>query len=238
MSASAIKAVLFDLDDTLWPIVPVIMRAEKALFDWLRIHAPKLASQFTVASLRERREELKLTDPRFGFDLRALRHAALTQAFICSAEDLNKVDHAMAVFDRERNKVDLFDDVRPVLTRLKEKIMLGSVSNGPADLEAIGLAHHFKISVAAHRFGRPKPDPEIFLAACRALEVAPSEAAYVGDDPVIDVEGAQKAGLQGIWLNRAGPEPSRVLPAHIRPNAICASLYEVEAWLARLSQRQ
>jgi putative hydrolase of the HAD superfamily len=36
----AVKAVLFDLDDTLWPIVPVIARAEQLLFDWLRQNAP------------------------------------------------------------------------------------------------------------------------------------------------------------------------------------------------------
>lgn len=228
----AIKAVLFDLDDTLWPIVPVIMRAEQVLFDWMLAHAPKVAAQFTIDSLRERRKELMAANPRFGFDLWALRHAALTEAFRHSGEDTAKVDHAMAVFDRERNKVALFDDVRPALARLNTKITLGSISNGPADLDAIGLAHHFRVSVAAHRFGRPKPDPSIFHAACDALGIAPNEAAYVGDDPVIDVEGAQKAGLHGIWLNRAAVAPERALPDHVHPHAICSSLQEVEDWVA------
>lgn len=228
----AIKAVLFDLDDTLWPIVPTIMRAEQVLFDWMRVHAPLVAAQFTIDSLRERRKELMQTDPRFGFDLQALRRAALQEAFSRCGEDTAKLDHAMAVFDRERNKVALFDDVRPALARMGASVTLGSISNGPADLAAIGLAQHFRVSVAAHRFGRPKPDAAIFHAACEALKIAPHETAYVGDDPVVDVEGAQKAGLRGIWLNRAGVEPGRALPAHIHPHAICASLLEVEDWLA------
>jgi FMN phosphatase YigB (HAD superfamily) len=109
--------------------------------------------------------------------------------------------------------------------------MLGSVSNGAADLQAIGLAHHFSVSIAAHHFGSAKPDPAIFRAACDALKVEPEQAAYIGDDPVLDVEGAQKAGLRGIWLNRAGVEPSSVLPDHIHPDVICATLHELDEWL-------
>ena len=49
------KAILFDLDDTLWPIAPVILQAEDSLFAWLREHAPRVAERFTVASLRQAR---------------------------------------------------------------------------------------------------------------------------------------------------------------------------------------
>jgi len=67
------------------------------------------------------------------------------------------------------------------------------------------------------------------LAACEALEVRPIEAVYVGDDPLLDVEGAQKAGLRAVWINRF----ERMLPAHIRPDATCTTLYELEQWLSR-----
>jgi 2-haloalkanoic acid dehalogenase type II len=227
-----IKAVLFDLDDTLWPIVPVIMRAEVILFDWLGTHAPGVVQQVTIDSLRARRAALMATNPRYAFDLSSLRHAALTEVFISSGEDTAKVDHAMAVFTKARNAVELFDDVQPALARLTRRFTLGSISNGAADLETIGLAHHFRISVAAHRFGRAKPDPAIFHTACDALGIAPAEAAYVGDDPLLDVEGAQKAGLRGIWINRSGADSNRVLPEHIRPDAICTTLYELEHWLS------
>ena len=43
------KAVLFDLDDTLWPIVPVIRAAETILYTWLQQHAPRVADRFTIA---------------------------------------------------------------------------------------------------------------------------------------------------------------------------------------------
>jgi putative hydrolase of the HAD superfamily len=226
-----VKAVLFDLDDTLWPINPVIKRAEQVLYDWLSVHAPGVARQFTIESLRARRLAMLQEAPRYHLDLRALRHAGLTEAFSSTGEDLAKVDLAIAVFSEARNAVTPFADVVPVLARLRGLVALGSVSNGVADLEAIGLARYFNASVAAHSFGAAKPDPAIFHAACDALGVRPSEAIYVGDDPVIDVEGAQKAGLRAVWMRRAELEPARSLPAHIAPDAICTSLYELDQWL-------
>lgn len=231
MNMRPIKAVLFDLDDTLWPIIPVIKRAEEVLYEWLIVHAPGVARQFTVESLRARRLAMLEENPRYQLDLRALRHAGLTEAFSSCGEELAKVEQAMTIFSAARNAVTPFDDVVPALARLRSRVTLGSVSNGVADLEAIGLAHYFKASIAAHSFGAAKPDAAIFHAACETLGIQPGEAVYVGDDPVIDVEGAQKAGLRAVWMNRAELEPSRTLPGHIQPDAICTSLHELDQWL-------
>ena len=229
---SAIKAVLFDLDDTLWPIVPVIERAENILFAWLAEHAPAVTRQFTIESLRARRQELMATDPVYQLDLRRLRQAGLTEAFLSAGENVALVDQAMAVFSRARNEVTPFDDVLPALERLRGIVPLGSVSNGVADLEAIGMAHYFQVSVAAHRIGRAKPDAAIFHAACRAIGVTPQETVYVGDDPVLDVQGAQNAGLHAVWINRPELEPGRPLAEQVRPDAICNTLFELEQWIS------
>jgi HAD superfamily hydrolase (TIGR01549 family) len=228
MQPAPIKAVLFDLDDTLWPIVPTIIRAETLLFDWLREHAPAVAQDHTIETLRARRMALMEAEPRYRIDLPGLRHAGLTEAFHASGADPLHIDGAMAVFNDARNAVIPYDDVLPSLARLGRQLALGTISNGSADLDAIGMAGHFRISIAAHQFGSAKPDPAIFQAACTALDVDPAEAVYVGDDPLLDVDGAQKAGLRAVWMNRF----DRVLPAHIRPDASCTSLLELEHWLA------
>lgn len=227
-----IKAVIFDLDDTLWPIVPVIVRAESILFDWLRMHAPKVAQQYSIEEMRKRRLALLAENPHFAIDLHALRRAALCEVFASCGEDAAKADHAMKVFSDARNTVTPFDDVHPILTRLKGRVALGSISNGVADLGTIGMAHYFQASVAAHSFGRAKPDPAIFHAACDALGVIPAEAVYIGDDPVLDVEGAQQAGLRAVWMNRSMLQPRRILPDHIAPDGVCTTLYELDEWLA------
>lgn len=225
-----IKAVLFDLDDTLWPIMPVIHQAEARLHQWLQQHAPQVARHHSIESLRERRMTLIQADPAHALDLTRLRRTVLHEAFTCCGEAEEKIEHAMAVFIAARNTVTPFEDVDTALGRLQRLAILGSVSNGAADLQAIGMAHHFAFSIAAHNVGLAKPDPAIFHIACENLGIAPAEAAYVGDDPRLDVEGAQKAGLHGIWLRR--PElGERSLPEHIRPDAICTNLHELADWL-------
>ena len=222
-------AILFDLDDTLWPIAPVIARAETAMYAWLEQHAPAVAAAHTIATLRQRRSVLMASNARYRYDMWALRLAALHEVLHDCGEDPTKAHPALEVFSAARNQVEPYADVLPALARLGQRYALGSVSNGAADLRAIGMAHHFRVSIAAHRFGQPKPEPAIFLHACAKLGVAPEQAVYVGDDPLLDVAGAQGAGLAGVWMKRA--DASLALPEAVRPDAICASLNELEAWL-------
>ncbi|BDT61345.1 hydrolase [Massilia varians] len=225
------KAVLFDLDDTLWPIAPVILEAEQILFAWLREHAPRVAQQFTIETLRQARLELLARQPEFQLDLGALRRAGLIAAFEQAGEDAGKVELAMTEFFAARNAVIPYDDVLPGLLRLKGRVLIGSVTNGNADLQTIGLARHFDASVAAPSFGVAKPDPRIFLEACRLLGVAPQEALYVGDDLLLDVDGAQRAGLRAVWMNRIGKVND--MPEQVRPDLEVSSLDGLLDWLKR-----
>lgn len=221
-----IKAVLFDLDDTLWPVAPVIQHAEQTLHNWLTLHVPEVASRYSIEAMRERRSALVGSDSRFQYDLWALRHALLTQVLDEVGADVALADPAMAVFSEARNRVSIFADVEPALHQLGQQVMLGSISNGFADLQAIGLAKFFKISLAAHQFGCAKPDPRIFISACEALGLPPQQVVYVGDDLVLDVQGAQQVGLQAIWMNRHGlpPKPAH---QHIQPDAVVSDLHQV-----------
>ena len=235
MNALPVKAILFDLDDTLWPIAPVIAQAEATLHDWLARHAPKVAQQFSIETLRARRMALLAQQPHLHFNLAQLRRLGLEAAFAEAGEDAAHIEGAMRHFLAARNAVTPYDDVLPGLLKLKEKLVLGTVTNGNADLEVVGLAHHFRVSLAACDFGTAKPDPAIFHAACQALGVAPQETVYVGDDLKFDVDGAQKAGLRAVWMNRTGSTAH--LEQGIVPDAICATLEELLVWLeAQLEQ--
>jgi len=226
-----IKAVLLDLDDTLWPVAPVIQHAEARLYEWMQQHVPVVAANYSVESMRQRRNKLVPTDPRFQYDLWALRHTLLSQIFTEHGEHAAKADQAMAVFADARNQVSLYNDVVPALEVLAQQVLLGSVSNGFADLREIGLASHFRTSIAAREFGCAKPDPRIFLAACEALGVAPHETLYVGDDLLLDVQGAQQAGLRGAWMNRHGHEKTDERYQHIEPDAEFKNLHDLTKWL-------
>lgn len=225
-----IRALLFDLDDTLWPITTVINNAEQVLFTWIAANAPKVAISYSIEMMRHHRMQLMQARPELVIDLKALRHQTLHDAFIACGEDPVLVSTAMDVFNQARNQVQIYEDVADCLPRLANVVKLGSLTNGAADLEAIGLAHHFEISIAAHQIGKAKPDPHIFQLACEALKLQPEQVAYVGDDLRLDVEGAQNAGLTGIWLNRQNtPPPSKHM--HIKPDFTFTNLHDLVGWL-------
>lgn len=225
------RAILFDLDDTLWPIGPVIARAEQLVHAWLATNAPRVAARFSIEELRAARMALLQQQPAYHLDLGALRRAGLLAAFAQAGEDAAAVDDAMAVYYQARNTVELYDDVLPALADIGALALVGTISNGNADLQTIGLAHHFQFSLSAGAHGSAKPDPAIFLAACAALKVAPHDAVYVGDDILLDVQGAQRAGLRAVWLNRTGS--MRHLEHGVTPDAICRDMAELVAWLGQ-----
>ena len=226
----SIRALLFDLDDTLWPITPVIVQAEQVLFTWIAAHAPRVAASYSIDMMRQQRIQLMQARPELAIDLQALRYQALLDTFLRCDEDPALVTAAMQVFNQARNQVQLFDDVAHCLPHLAKLVKLGSLTNGAADLEAIGLAHHFEISLSAHKIGKAKPDPHVFLLACEALKLQPEQVAYIGDDLRLDVEGAQKAGLTGIWLNRQHQQAPAEL-GHIQPDATFTNLHDLVGWL-------
>jgi len=92
------KAILFDLDDTLWPIAPVIAAAETLLHDWLATHAPRVAQQFSIEVLRQHRLAMLNAQPHFHGNLIELRRAGLLSAFEAAGEDPALVDGAIVHF--------------------------------------------------------------------------------------------------------------------------------------------
>ena len=102
----------------------------------------------------------------------------------------------------------LFADTLPCLDALAGR-RIGVISNGDprkqrGKLEATHIAARFALVVISGDIGIPKPQPEIFLHACRLAGEPPSACVYIGDNPVFDVHGSRGVGMTGIWLNRHG----------------------------------
>src|SRR4051812_9758907 len=77
-----------------------------------------------------------------------------------------------------------------------------------ADAEAFGLADLLDVMVFSQEHGARKPDAEIFLHACRELQVEPSDTMFVGDRLDTDVQGAANVGMttvQALWFRADDP---------------------------------
>jgi FMN hydrolase / 5-amino-6-(5-phospho-D-ribitylamino)uracil phosphatase len=209
-----VRAVAFDLDNTLWDIAPVIERAEARLHAWLHEHCPRIPERVSLADMRAAREALAREEPHNAHDFTYLRVTALARhARECGYEE--EVAHrAFEVFFAARNELDLFADVRPALERLRSRYQLATFSNGNADLARVGLAEFFAVSLNARQVGVGKPHPRCFERIAEELRVAPGEIVYVGDDPLLDVEASRAAGLRSAWVNRFDQQwPNTLAPA-------------------------
>jgi len=211
-----IRAVAFDLDNTLWEVEPVIARAEARWLEWLREHCPRIPERLTLEDMRIARQELAAREPHNAHDFTYLRIASLAQHALECGYEAEVAERAFEIFFAARNELALYSDVRPGLTRLRSRFGLATLSNGNADLGRIGVAEYFTVSLNARGIGAAKPDRRCFERLVQALGLQPQEVIYVGDDPLLDVEAARLAGLRTAWMNRTGsPWPDDVAAADI-----------------------
>lgn len=205
-----LKVVAFDLDDTLWHVHPVIVRAEQVLRGWLQETLPEFS--YDPALMRSLRDEALREDASLGHRLTELRRLTIERALV---SQLNQVEEAkrlsreaMEIFLIARNEVEFFDGALEAIASIADAYQLGALTNGNADIHRLGLGKHFSFAFSAEQVGAPKPAPDLFHRALEHTGCDPHEMLYVGDDPIKDVDAANKVGLSTIWVRgNAKPEP-------------------------------
>jgi putative hydrolase of the HAD superfamily len=128
----------------------------------------------------------------------------------------------------------LFPETVAVLAQLKARdLELGIISNFDSRLftvmRGLGIADSFDTVTISSLAQAAKPAPRIFCIALEKHAVDPAEALHVGDSLRDDVEGAKKAGLQAVLLDRTGAQQRGATP-------VIGSLEEVVPLLERLEQ--
>lgn len=106
----------------------------------------------------------------------------------------------------------LYEDVLPVLEDLRGRgLRLGLLSNTARDLGAFVAHHRLDVDalLTSRVHGKTKPHETIFRRMLELLDVAPEEAAMVGDSLDDDVDGARAIGMRALLIDRAGRYPDR-----------------------------
>lgn len=198
------KAILFDLDDTLYDL-----------------------HSYWHGRLHEALDALLERFPRFDRD--ELVRAAMAEkvyiermpAFLRAQgiADEELIASTQASFGRDWfERLVLYDDAAHTLEALRPRYKLGLVTNGPSrtqrpKIEQFNLAEYLDLLVVSEEVGVAKPDPAIFRIAMADLGVTPRETLFVGDSVEFDMRGALAAGLPFVWMNPRGEPPPEDLPA-------------------------
>ena len=229
-SLDAVKAVSFDLDDTLWHCAPAIARADAALFDWFRERTPKIVSVHTPESLLLYQTRIRQRFPELQRCVSSIRLAGLRTLLEEFGYPRTLAEEAFDVFYRARSEVELYEDALDMLSRLKSRYRLAAITNGNADLDLIGIAPYFDVILAANMKSAPKPEPDMCHDCLSFMELPSQALLHVGDNPVTDVVGARNAGVQTLWFNQYNDQWPEHLP---RPHFQAQTLSDISALLVR-----
>jgi putative hydrolase of the HAD superfamily len=216
----SIRAVLFDLDETLFD-------RTGSLHAFLKDqHARFLDRVGDVDHVTWTRHFLAL-DKR-GTVPKSVVYLRLLLAFEgdTGAADILHTDYRQQLSNHAVPVAGMTD----TLSKLRKLgVRLGIVTNGETDhqtrnIRALGLTKLANAILVSQEEGVRKPDKAIFLRAAQRLGVEPGDCLFVGDNPIADVLGAHACGMKTAWLTNRSKWPGELSP---QPGAIISTLDEV-----------
>jgi putative hydrolase of the HAD superfamily len=203
-----VRAVLFDIDDTLIDHTYVALQVARAVQASHASLSRVSLDQLVDASMSHMNEmHPAVVTGRLSIEqARVERYRRLLAQFgapVQGAENLADL-HVCAYAEHER----LLPGCRLLLKRLSALgIGLAAISNNARAIQERRLARHaiaryFSAVVVSADHGMAKPDPQLFQIALDALGASARETVCVGDSWHEDVQGARRAGITPVWLNR------------------------------------
>ncbi len=197
------KAVIFDLDNTLYPYSPCDSAGRKAVYNYLYDFYTIPFESYSALYI-ECDKAVKKANP-----LTAAGHnRILFYHRMCELLNLQSDTHAIPMYNAYWNayldKMEIFPGALNLLKRLKSNgISLGLCSDLTLHIQLrkiqkLGLQGVFDKITVSEEVGADKPSPLMFLSILQKLSVSPSEAIMVGDNDSRDIEGALNIGMEGV----------------------------------------
>ncbi|KAM3931559.1 N-acylneuraminate-9-phosphatase [Leptodactylus fuscus] len=224
MVLNGIKAVFFDLDNTL---IDTSGASRKAIGEVMKLLVDK--SQFSEEEARVicNHFQTKLLHETFDSSNMTIDDLRVSH-FETSMQEIRSGDHK----DLAKECYDLWKTIRlqlmtlpestkNMLSELRKSANLVLLTNGNRQvqrekIEACGVGPYFDAVVVGGEHTEEKPAPSIFLHCCDLVQVKPEDCVMVGDNLDTDILGGLNAGLKAtIWLNKNGSSNPKPTPHYI-----------------------
>jgi putative hydrolase of the HAD superfamily len=245
---SGIRAVFFDLDDTLcayWDAArtglrnafetcgPLGRSSEEMAAHWasaFRKFYPEVKGDLWYATYLESGKA-----PRTELMRRALLEAGI--------DDPALAGRLSEVYAAERNTaLELFPGAEELLDSLsKTSLRLGLITNGPADvqrqeIESLGIEKYFDTILIEGELGFGKPEAEVFKLAESAAGCSSEEMLFVGNSYAHDARPALEAGWHAVWFRRESDVPPSAQGERTQPEAMPEGAPEPDAIIGDLAE--
>lgn len=202
-----IKAVIFDLDNTLYPYDACNRHAAEA-FLWACMQLCGRSRQECTALYEQAKAYVKV---RLGSTAACHNRMLYAQRFLELA-GLRPAENALTLYnaywDTFLARMEPYPYVPALFAMLADRqIRIALLTDLTAQIqhrkiERLGIGPFVDVLVTSEEAGREKPDPNMFALVLEKLGLDAAQAVMVGDDQKKDMEGARMAGMRGIWFTR------------------------------------
>lgn len=223
------RAIVFDLDDTLYPERTYVLSGFRAVAAWAEEHLgiPQHHSFDELCRL-------------FEDGVRGDTFNHWLESHSIKLDDW--VTQMVQVYRQHNPQITPYPEVPELLQRLRPRYRLGLVSDGYAEVQrrklaALGLTSCFDVLVFSDEWGREawKPNSQPFEIVLEKLGVTGSEAVYVADNPTKDFLGARQVGMWTVRVRRPDGLYKHLEPPspEYAPNVEIETLNDLETSLMR-----
>ncbi|MED5075840.1 HAD family hydrolase [Geobacillus stearothermophilus] len=224
-----IEAIIFDLDDTLFPESEFVKSGFMAVDNYLK-------QQGIVGFYREALYLFNQGTRGNIFNL------ALDQLKV--DYDLNFINKLVAVYREHLPTIALHEDAKWAIQYLKDKYKLGIITDGflvtqKNKVKALGIADDFDVVVFSDAYGREnwKPSSVPYTKVMEALQLRGEQLIYVGDNPAKDFVTAKKMGWLTIQIKRKQGEYLNIeVSEEYQAHFVIESLFELKDLLLDLEK--
>lgn len=236
-----ITTVIFDLDDTLIDWSPKLERGADVsrrhignVYNFLLEDGHVMPPWETFLLLFREVVVERWTEAKRNWTGVNFEHV-LTDTFVVCKLDLNRID--LNAILRAYNwqpvpGVVPYADTLPVLNTLKQSgYKIGLITNSmqpmwmrDIELDAYGILKYLDARITSGDAGYMKPHPYIYWMLLKRLHSTPKRTVFVGDRPVNDILGANKAGLTSVLMD---PPHLNYSLDSIKPNFSITKLSEL-----------
>jgi putative hydrolase of the HAD superfamily len=195
-----IKALLFDLDFTLYDQGQFMRGAFHDISEFLK-------QNYGVGKQRSYRKLINIWhEKKSGYS--RLFDDLIDELGLQDEKGL--VEKLVDIFHAHKpERLRLYPDVSRCLPELKQKYMLGLITDGHKDMQwtkikILNIEELFDVIICTHEYGREyyKPSPKAFEIALKKMDINPWDAVYIGDSPKRDILPAKTLGMRVIRVLR------------------------------------
>ena len=201
--------IFFDLDHTLWDFKTNSRNTLSEIFSEFSLGDKGVESVDFFIEVYEKYNLKMWSDYRNG---KMSKETLRTERFRQSLSHVGVKDKKLSLnigdyyVENSPIKTALFPGTLDVLNELGQRYEMHIITNGFEEIQDVkltnsGLIDFFNQIITSEKAGTKKPHPAIFMYSLKMADAKASESLMIGDNQLVDVEGAQKMGMDAVFFN-------------------------------------